>query len=241
MLLRIDIKAREWYFFWNGNKIDLLASWYYKTNILPCKTTILWMLCFYYGIDFNKKHTNWELLKDIFIDEFEYWILNNTKSVDLLRKKYSSSFHRTKWDRKTQLYSKEYILNLDFSIYILFNKESLLLKYIDERKNFIPNIPWVWDKNLYPDKFDVVYLQDNYEKTISFHWKLLTNNFILSDYIIWVLWNINKKISLYSKRNNFKTIDEKIEIISWFWWIGDNNFFIEGNIVLYQWKWIILI
>lgn len=240
MLLKVDIKSREWYFFWNGNKIDLLENNYYKTNILPCKTTILWMLCFYYGIDFNKKDGNWELFKNIFINNFNYWILNNSKSIDLLKKKYTSSFHRTNWNRP-QLYSKEYILNLDFTIYINIAEDTLLYKMILENINYINNIPGIWDKNLYPDYFNISIIKWDISEVTSYNWLLLTNNFLLDEKIIIELWNINKKISLYLIRKDF-TANNREEIISVYWWLIDKNINVNNsNIIIYNWKWIVLI
>lgn len=240
MLLKIDIKSKEAYFFWNGNKIDLLENNYYKTNILPCKTTILGMLCFYYWIDFNRKINEWQNLKNIFINEFEYWILNNSNSIDLIKKKYTSSFHRTNWGR-TQIYAKEYILNLDFTIYLNILEDTLLFRTISDNINNVNNIPGIWDKNLYPDLFNVSLIKWNISKVTNYHWLLLTNNFLLDENIIIQLWNINKKISLYLSRKDYNMINRS-EIITVYWWLIDNNInIVNSNIITYNWKWIVLI
>jgi len=240
MLLQIDIQWESWFFYWNSKWIDV-ASWeLYKSNILPCKTTILWMLCYFYGIEFEDLDSEWKELKYSFINDFKYWITNKSNNLEKETKTYTSSYNRTIWWRP-QLFIKEYIKNINFILYIYIEDNSLLLEYITKsiKDNNYWYIPWLWDKNLFPDIFDVnIINNDNINIVNNFEWELLTNVFESKWKYYIDLWRQKEYFLLSYNRINYQ--NEKKDFIVWCNIYKFDFDIIDENIIIIDNKWIIL-
>lgn len=240
MLLKIDIKWDTWHFYWSSNWIDLGKWEIYKSNILPCKTTILGMLCYYYWVEFDNLDINNKKLKYTFIEEFKYWIRNNSNNLDKETKMYTSKFHRTIWWRQV-LFIKEYTKNINLTLYILIKDNSLLLEYIKKSilDNNLQGAPWLWDKNLIPEIFNVEILLENNKNLVNnFNWKLLTNIFELKGEYLISLWEEKKEFLLSFNRINYN--NNKKDFIVWMEEYGFDFNVKDEDILVLNNKWILL-
>ena len=204
MLLKITIKSPVSYFYGITNQVGIRKGWYYPTTILPSKTTILGMICFYYWYEFSQ-------IKNELLSNFKFGIQNNSINLKKEIKRFTSRYKKTNvYSENMELWEKEYLYNLDIIIYCYIKPQTNLEKIIKESTH--RRIPGIGDRDLTPEIFEVEEIR-GYELKKDF---ISLENFSLTNVVLvedteWILTESNSKKYYESL---FSTYEERIFVMS---------------------------